>query len=108
MTECPDGHGEDVFYQTMKKYGSSEEIVKKFPKKEFKMGAHKASLWANSLAKAQVHLLSALDEEMSRKLMVRPIASVEETLKNLQAKYKTPPRIVARARANSVYARIQP
>jgi lactate racemase len=107
LAECPDGHGEEVFYQTMREYGSPEEIVEEFPKKEFKMGAHKAFLWARSLTKARVHLYSTLEEKMGRELMVHQMASVEETLKSLQAKYKAPPRIAAMAKANSVYARVQ-
>jgi nickel-dependent lactate racemase len=107
LAECPDGHGEEEFYRTMKRFATPAEIVEKFPKEPFRMGAHKAFLWARSLAKAEVHMCSAMGEEMSRLFMASPARSPEEIFAKLQKKYPVPPAIAVMTKANSTYARIQ-
>jgi nickel-dependent lactate racemase len=106
LAECPDGHGEEVFHQTMRRFSSPQEIVEKFPREPFKMGAHKAFLWARSLAKAEVHLCSAMEESLSRRFMVTPAKSLQETFARLEKKYPSPPKIAVMPKANSTYARI--
>jgi nickel-dependent lactate racemase len=107
LAECPDGHGEEIFHQTMKRFTSPREIVEKFPKEPFKMGAHKAFLWARSLAKAEVHLCSIMEESLSRKFMVTPAKDLEKTFSRLKGKYPSPPKIAVMPKANSTYARIR-
>jgi lactate racemase len=107
LAECPDGHGEEDFYRTMKRFSSPAEIVEKFPKEPFKMGAHKAFLWARSLARAEVHMCSAMSEELSRFFMVTPAKTLAEIFSRLRKKYPAPPAIAVMPKANSTYARIQ-
>jgi nickel-dependent lactate racemase len=107
LAECPDGHGEEEFYRTMQRFSTPAEIVEKFPKEPFKMGAHKAFLWARSLAKAEVHLVSAMEEGLSRKFMVSPAKDLAEVFAKLKGKYPDPPRLAAMPKANSTYARIR-
>lgn len=107
LAECPDGHGEELFFETMKRFSSPAEIVEKFPKEPFKMGAHKAFLWARSLIKAEVHLGSVMEEDLSRLFMVTPARTPEEIFARLQGKYPAPPTIAVMPKANSTYARIQ-
>ena len=107
LAECPDGHGEEDFYLAMKRFSSPAEIVEKFPKEPFKMGAHKAFLWARSLAKAEVHLCSIMEESLSRQFMVTPAKRLEETFGRLKGKYPSPPSIAVMPKANSTYARIR-
>ena len=107
LAECPDGHGEEDFYRTMKRFSSPAEIVEKFPKEPFKMGAHKAFLWARSLAKAEVHMCSAMGEDLSRLFMVTPAKNLEEIFARLKGKYPIPPTIAVMPKANSTYARTQ-
>ena len=107
LAECPDGHGEEDFYQTMKRFSSPAEIVEKFPKEPFKMGAHKAFLWARSLTKAEVHMCSVMGEDLSRLFMVTPAKNLEETFARLKEKYPSPPKIAVMPKANSTYARIR-
>ena len=92
----------------MKRFSSPAEIMEKFPKEPFKMGAHKAFLWARSLAKAEVHLCSSMEEELSRLFMVSPAKTLEEIFGRLEGKYPAPPRIAVMPKANSTYAKIHP
>jgi len=107
LAECPDGHGEEDFYRTMKRFSSPAEILEKFPKEPFKMGAHKAFLWARSLARAEVHMCSAMGEELSRLFMVSPAKTLEDIFANLKRKYPAPPAVAVMPKANSTYARVQ-
>jgi len=107
LAECPDGHGEEVFYETMKRFSSPKEIVDKFPQEPFKMGAHKAFLWARSLVKAEVHMCSAMEKNLSRGFMVTPTRTLEEVFAKLKKKYPDPPAIAVIPKANSTYARVQ-
>jgi lactate racemase len=107
MAECPDGHGEEIFHETMNRFSSAAEIVEKFPKEPFKMGAHKAFLWARSLAKAEVHLVSAMGEELARRFMANPARNLEEVFQRLRKKYPSPPSIAVMPKANSTYARVR-
>jgi nickel-dependent lactate racemase len=107
LAECPDGHGEEDFYRTMRRFSSPAEIVEEFPKEPFQMGAHKAFLWARSLVKAEVHMCSVMEENLSRVFMVTPAKTPEEVLARLKRKYPIPPTIALMPKANSTYARIQ-
>jgi len=106
LAECPDGHGEEVFHVTMKRFSTPREIVEKFPQEPFKMGVHKAFLWARSLVKAEVHLCSSMEESLSRQFMVTPSRNLGETFDRLQAKYPSPPKVAVMPKANSTYARM--
>ena len=106
LAECPDGHGDEAFYQMMRKYKNPDEVVEAFQKERFKMGTHKAFLWCRSLTKAQVQMCSALGERLSCELMTFPAKSVEEALQKLQKKYPTPPKIAIMPKANSTYVKV--
>ena len=93
LAECPDGHGEEVFYETMKRFSSPAEIVEKFPKEPFKMGAHKAFLWARSLIKGEVHMCSVMEENPEPAcLWSTPSRTLEEIFARLKRKFPTPLR----------------
>ncbi len=104
---CPEGHGDDLFYQMMMEYKTPQEVVEGFRRERFKMGRHKAFLWCRSLIKAQVHLYSSIDEELSRTLMVQPVKAIRNALERIGSKYPNPPRIAVMPKANSTYIKIQ-
>lgn len=106
LAQCPEGHGSETFYSTMKKYGNPREIVQSFPKEKFRMGAHKAFLWARSLTKANVYLCSEIDGELGKVLMVHLIRDIQEAIPEIQRKYVQPPKVAIFPKANSTYVRI--
>jgi nickel-dependent lactate racemase len=106
FAECPDGHGDEAFYQMMRQYKKPDEVIEAFQKGRFKMGTHKAFLWCRSLTKAQVQMCSALGERLSWELMTSPAKSVEQALQRLQKKYSHPPRIAVMPKANSTYVKV--
>jgi nickel-dependent lactate racemase len=106
LAQCPDGHGSETFYRTMKRYSSPSEVVEGFQKEKFRMGAHKAFLWARSLEKARVLLVSDLPVQVGRDLMVEPLKTLGEAVQWIQKHYPRPPQIVVFPKANSTYVRI--
>ena len=106
VAECPDGHGDDTFYQTMKKYRTPQEVVESFQREKFRMGVHKAYLWTRSMIKARVYLFSSLNDELSRDLMTVPLNHAEEIFLKNQTQYSQKPKIAVIPKANSTYARV--
>ena len=107
FAECPEGHGDELFYRMMKEYKSPQEVVERFRKERFKMGRHKAFLWCRSLIKAHVHLHSLIDERLSRTLMVQPVKTIEDTLQKIGTQYPGPPQIAVIPKANSTYIKVR-
>jgi nickel-dependent lactate racemase len=107
FAECPDGLGDEVFYQTMKNHQSPQEVVESFQRQKFRMGIHKAFLWTRSLVKAQVYLYSSLEEVMVSKLMVLPLKNIQELLERIKAKYVHTPRVAVVPKGNSTYIKLQ-
>ncbi len=106
VAECPDGHGDDIFYQTMKQYRTPQEVVESFRREKFQMGVHKAFLWTRSIIKARVYLYSSLNNELSRELMTVPFNHVEEIFLKNPTPYPQKPKIAVIPKANSTYARV--
>jgi len=107
FAECPEGHGDKVFYQTMKKYPSPQEVGESFRHQAFRMGLHKAFLWTRSLTKARVYLYSALKEAVVHGLMVLPVKNVEELLSRIKMEYVHSPQIAIIPKGNSTYIKLQ-
>jgi lactate racemase len=107
FAECPEGHGDDLFYRMMIEHKTPQGIVESFPKERFKMGRHKAFLWCRSLIKASVHLYSAVDEELGQALMVHPAKTIGEALEKIRTKYPNPPEVAFVPKANSTYIKVQ-
>ena len=106
LAECPDGHGDEVFYRTMKKYRTPQEVVESFQREKFQMGVHKAFLWTRSLTKTRVYLRSTLGEPMARDLMVHPVKDLRGLLERIDNGYPHPPQVAVLPKANSTYARV--
>jgi lactate racemase len=107
LAECPDGHGDESFYQMMIKYKNPREVIDHFKQAKFKMGDHKAFLWCRSLVKARVHLHSAIDERLCRTLMVSSVKTIQDTFEKIRTKYPDPKRVAVIPKANSTYFRIR-
>ena len=59
--ECPDGHGNQVFYDWMAKFKDLESIQKAI-QRDFVLGSHKAYYLMRALRKAQIILVSSMPE----------------------------------------------
>ncbi len=62
LAACPQGVGDDVYYEYVGRFGSCAEVMDDFRDLGFKMGAHKAYLFGRSLMNFQVVVDSSLPE----------------------------------------------
>lgn len=81
LAECSEGVGEELFENTMALDSCPSEVIDRFAKTPFKMGAHKAFLWARSLAKAKTILVAdGISQEMADLMMVTKVKDLDEAL----------------------------
>jgi len=59
--ECPDGHGNEIFYDWMTKFKDPKEMEAEI-KRRFRLGAHKAYYLARALQRVQIILVSTLPD----------------------------------------------
>jgi len=78
VAECPEGLGEPVFEEYMTGF-PLDEIIERI-RARFVVGGHKAAAIARVLKKADVCLVSAMDEALVRRCKMSPFRRVQEAL----------------------------
>jgi len=76
--ECPEGLGNRTFENWMA--GSSPEEILERIQQEFVLGGHKAAAVAAVMKRAAIYLVSALPDELVRRVGMAPYATIEEAL----------------------------
>ncbi len=61
VAECPDGHGDELFYEWMVKFKDPKELEAEV-KRHFRLGGHKAYYLARTLQRVQIILVSTLPD----------------------------------------------
>ncbi len=79
VASCSEGLGEEVFERWMTEADSPESMVKKIERK-FELGGHKAAAIGMVQQKADVYLVSDMDEDFVRSMFFYPFACVQEAL----------------------------
>ncbi len=74
---CREGLGEEVFERWMTRAKSPEEMVEKI-QKHFELGGHKAAAIGMVMGRAEVYLVSDMEEDFVRSLFFTPFKSVQE------------------------------
>ncbi|MBA7532231.1 Lactate racemase [subsurface metagenome] len=75
--ECRDGLGEGKFAQALNGKLSPQELIEEL-KKNFILGRHKASRIANINLNSEIYLVSALPDEIKKKIFIKNFNSLEE------------------------------
>jgi len=65
LAECPEGHGNEVFYEWMTKFKDVNEMEKEI-KKRFRLGGHKAYYLLKTMQKAEIILVSAMPDYLAQ------------------------------------------
>ena len=105
--ECREGAGDDLYEAWMAAAESPQDVVTRFEQEGFRMGAHKAFLFARSMLKAQTYLVSSgVPPEQARKLHLMPAVTVEDALALALQDAGDPPRVGIMPRASSTIPRI--
>lgn len=72
LAECEQGIGDDVYYDYVSRFSSAGELMKTFEAEPFRMGAHKAYLFARSTTRYDVVIHSALPADILAKCLLTP------------------------------------
>ena len=107
VAECREGAGDDLYEAWMAAAKTPHEVVTRFEQEGFRMGAHKAFLFARSMLKAQTYLVSdGIAADQARRLHLNPAPTVEDALAAALPGTNSPPRIGIMPRASSTIPRI--
>jgi nickel-dependent lactate racemase len=82
LAECSNGYGEEIFFNSMKKFKNSEEFKHEI-KKRFVIGYQKAYSLVKSLEKVKVYLVSALPDYYVNKVFgLKPFTTANSALQS--------------------------
>lgn len=74
---CHEGLGEHVFEEWMLEANRPQDLIERI-KKEFKLGGHKAAAIAMVMEKAEIFLVSDMQEDFVRQIFMKPFANVQD------------------------------
>ncbi len=81
---CREGIGSPPYEKWMKDKTSHHQVQKAFEQEEFKLGPHKAMLFAADAMNRDVYLVSELSDETVRKMLLIPAPSVQKAIEMIQ------------------------
>lgn len=107
VAECPEGSGDSRFEEWMAAASSPADLLERFRREGFRMGAHKAFLLARSMAKARVLLVSdRLPAELGRKLLFEQHTTMEAALESAFARHGRSATVAVMPKASSTIPRL--
>ena len=107
VAECREGAGDDLYEAWMAAARTPQDVVTRFEREGFRMGAHKAFLFARSLLKARTYLVSrGIAPAQAHKLHLIPAPTIEHALAAALRDIIGRPRIGIMPRASSTIPRI--
>lgn len=77
---CPDGIGNDLFYDWVMRSERPADVFGILKEEGFKLGGHKAVYLAKDLARAQIALVSEMEDELVRRFFLTPITDPNEVV----------------------------
>ncbi|MBQ2201158.1 MAG: nickel-dependent lactate racemase [Clostridia bacterium] len=91
---CKEGLGEKTFEQWMTEADSAHSLIERIGR-EFKLGGHKAAAIAMVLERAEVDLVSELDDDFVRSIFLKPYKTAQEALDQAFSKLGPDARVLA-------------
>ena len=91
---CKEGLGEKTFEQWMTEADSAHSLIERIGR-EFKLGGHKAAAIAMVLERAEVDLVSELDDDFVRSIFLKPYKTAQDALDHAFSKLGPDARVLA-------------
>lgn len=91
---CKEGLGERTFEQWMTEADSAHSLIERIGR-EFKLGGHKAAAIAMVLERAEVDLVSELDDDFVRSIFLKPYKTAQDALDHAFSKLGPDARVLA-------------
>jgi lactate racemase len=107
VAECPDGSGDTKFEEWMAAASTPAEVLERFHREGFRMGAHKAFLLARSMAKARVLLVSdRLPLETGKRLQFEQHTTLDSAVDSALSGRRPSTTIAVMPKASSTIPRL--
>ena len=97
---CPEGTGSRGYEQWVQGMASHQAVLARFAREGFRVGPHKAFQIARDAVRLKVRLVSEMDPAFVRRLLLTPVASLQEAVTTAVAQRPPDPRIALMPKAN--------
>jgi nickel-dependent lactate racemase len=102
FASCTQGVGDDTYFDYVSRFVTPEEVLEDFRKLGFKMGAHKAFLFARTLTHYDVAMVSDLDAGVMNKCHLRAV-DPDVVIREWVDAFEGRPRVAVVPNANTTY-----
>jgi lactate racemase len=102
LAASPQGVGDDIYFDYVSQFTTPAEVIRDFKSTGFRMGAHKAYLFGQTLVNYNVAVFSGLDPGVLRKCHLRA-ADPATILAEWVAAFDDTPRLAVIPNANTTY-----
>ena len=102
LAACPQGVGDDIYFDYVCQFATPNEVLENFQQLEFKMGAHKAYLFSRTLVSYDVAIVSDLNPDILKRCHLRaadPSVAITEWLEEFEGR----PTLAIVPNANTTY-----
>lgn len=106
LAECREGLGEESFARWINDASSPRDIEERFFK-SFELGGHKAYAICRTLRRANILLYSSLEDEIVKKMFIKPVNDLQKTMEQLLQKYGPDARIIVMPEAPRIAVKIK-
>lgn len=103
--ECSEGLGEDTFSRWIEEADSPQDIAHRFSS-HFELGGHKAYAICRTLDKANIMLLSSLDDQLTRDMFLEPVHNIAEAIEKCLNKYGQNAKVLIMPEAPKIAVKI--
>jgi len=79
VSNCPEGIGNNTFYELMASCKSPDEVFQKI-EKDYKLGYHKAAKFVSFMQKNKLWMVSEIEGDVLEKLFIRNFSSLQEAV----------------------------
>jgi nickel-dependent lactate racemase len=83
---CSEGVGHELYESWMKDKTSLRQVQEAFQREEFRLGPHKAMLFASDVMNRDVYFVSGLPDKTLRNLLLTPASSIQEAIDDILKK----------------------
>ena len=80
VAACHEGAGSPTYEAWMKDMRSHEQVITRFEREGFQVGPHKALQFARDLSRVDVLLVSQMEPELVRSLLLTPCSDVQQAI----------------------------
>jgi len=102
LAACPQGVGDETYAEYVGRFQRPEDVLADFRQQGFRMGAHKAYLFARTLSQYEVVVDSDLEAETLARCQIRA-GRAQETIDRWLDRFQGRPRVAVVPQANTTY-----